>query len=99
MVEWLKRHAGGQHSHDPTRAIMLCSWKRHFTTLFPACRFWQVVPDFTHIFNKLKKNKIKNFNLTAISWHLQKQVGVIACPMYSASEAFLRVRRINIEIK
>ena len=30
---------------------------------------------------------------------LWKQVGVIAYPMYSASVAFLRVRRINIEIK
>ena len=36
---------------------------------------------------------------TAISWHLRKQVGVIAYPMYSASVASLRVRRINIEIK
>ena len=32
-------------------------------------------------------------------WHLWKQVGVIAYPMYSASGAFLRVRRINMEIK
>ena len=36
---------------------------------------------------------------TAISWYLRKQVGKIACPMYSASVAFLRVRRINVEIK
>ena len=28
-----------------------------------------------------------------------EQVGVIACPMYSTSVAFLRVRRINIDIK
>ena len=35
----------------------------------------------------------------AISWHLRKQVRVIAYPMYSASVAFLRVRRINTEIK
>ena len=34
-----------------------------------------------------------------MSWHLRKQVGIIAYPMYSASVAFLRVRRINIEIK
>ena len=40
-----------------------------------------------------------NYKRTAISWHLRKQVGVIAYPMYSASVAFLRVRRINIEIK
>ena len=42
--------------------------------------------------------KLKNFNRIAISWHLRKQVGVIACPMYSASAALLRARRINIEI-
>ena len=40
-----------------------------------------------------------NSKRTAISWHLRKQVGVIAYPMYSASVALLRVKRINIEIK
>ena len=34
-----------------------------------------------------------------MSWHLRKQVGVIAYPMYSASVTFLRLRKINIEIK
>ena len=38
---------------------------------------WQAVLNFSHIFIKLK-----NFNLTAISWHLRKQVGVITCPIY-----------------
>ena len=36
---------------------------------------------------------------TAISWHLRKQVGVIAYPMYSTSVTFLRVRRITVENK
>ena len=34
-----------------------------------------------------------------MSWHLQKQVGVIAYLMYRTSVTFLQVRRINIEIK
>ena len=31
---------------------------------------------------KTKKVKLKNFNRTVISWHLRKQIGVIACHMY-----------------
>ena len=34
-----------------------------------------------------------------MSWHLGKQVWVIACPTYNASVALLRVKRINVEIK
>ena len=34
-----------------------------------------------------------------MSWHLQKQIGAIAYPMYSTSIAFLRVRRITVENK
>ena len=56
------------------------------------------VLNFIHIFIRLK-NKMKNFNRTAISWYLRKQFGVIACPMYSASVAFLQVKKINIEMK
>ena len=86
VVEWLKRWARNQHclGSKPTRAILLYPWERHFTALSPAWWSWQAVLNYKQI---------------AISWHLQKQVGVIACPMYSASVAFLRVRRINIEIK
>ena len=47
---------------------------------------------------KIKKRN-KNFNRTAISRHLPKQVAVVACPKYSASDVFLRVRRIDIEVK
>ena len=46
-----------------------------------------------------KKKQIKNFNRTAISWYLRKQVGVIAWPIYSAFVAFLQVSKINIKIK
>ena len=41
---------------------------------------------------------MKNFNQTAIPWRLWKHVEVIACSMYSVSDAFLRVRKINIKI-
>ena len=41
---------------------------------------WQAVLNFNQISIKLK-NKITNFNRTAISWHLWKQVWVISCPM------------------
>ena len=38
VVEWLKPRAYDQHGlgSKPTRAILLCSWKRHFTALSPA---------------------------------------------------------------
>ena len=39
------------------------------------------------------------FNLTTIFWYLLKQAGLISCPKYSSSIAFLRGRRINIKIK
>ena len=58
----------------PTRAILLCSWERHFIALFPAWRSWQAV------LNSVKS--LKNFNRTAIFWHLRKQVGLIAYPTY-----------------
>ena len=55
--------------------------------------------NFSHIFIKKQKAKIKSFNRTAISRQLQKQVRLIACSLCTPSVAFLRVRRINIEIK
>ena len=38
VVEWLRRRAYDQHGlgSKPTRAVLLCSWKRHFTIFFPA---------------------------------------------------------------
>ena len=75
-VEWLERRAYDQHGLGlkPTRAILLCPWERHFTALFPAWWSWQAVLNFNQILFKYKRN--------AISWHLRKQVGVIAYPMY-----------------
>ena len=76
MVEWLKHHAHDQHGlgSKPTCAILLCPWERHFTELFPAWWSWQAVLKFNPISIKLQQ--------TAIPWHLQKQVRVIAYPMY-----------------
>ena len=38
VVEWLKRRVRDQHGlgSKPNRAILLCPWKRHFTTLSSA---------------------------------------------------------------
>ena len=70
------------------------------TTLFPAWRLGQTVPNFIHI-SKKTKNKTKNFNRTAISWHFRKQVLVIIynCSKYGASKAFLQAKKIKIEKK
>ena len=61
--------------------------------------FWPAILHSSHLSIKKLKNRNKNFNWTAMPWHLRKQVGVTACRKYSASVAFLRVRRINIELK
>ena len=55
VVEWLKRRARDQHGlgSKPTRAILLCPWKRHFTPLYPAWWSWQAVLNYSHIFIKL----------------------------------------------
>ena len=93
MIEWLKRQAHDQHSlgSKPTCAILLCPWERHFMAHSPAWWSWQAVLNYSHISIKLQA--------AAISQYLRKQVRVIAYLMYSTSVTFLRVRRINIEIK
>ena len=55
-VEWLKRRARDQHSLGlkPTRAILLCPWERHFTTISPAWWFWKAVLNFSHISIKVQ---------------------------------------------
>ena len=76
IVEWLERRDCDRHGpgSKPTRAIVLCTWERHFTALSSACWSWQAV------LNKIIS--LPNYKRTAISWHLRKQVGVIAYPMY-----------------
>ena len=42
IVEWLKRRAYDKYGlgSKPTRAILLCSWERHFTALSLAWWSW-----------------------------------------------------------
>ena len=93
MVEWLKHWTDDQHGlgSKPTCAILLCLWERHFTALSPAWWSWQAVLNYSNISTKL----LVESNILASL----EAGGVIAYPMYSAFVAFLRVRRINIEIK
>ena len=56
VVEWLERRARDQHGlgSKPIRAILLCTWERHVTALFPAWWSWQAVLNYSHIFIKLQ---------------------------------------------
>ena len=96
-IEWLACRGRNQHGLGlkPARAILFGSWD---TTHSHAWWSWQAVLNFSHIYIKLKI-KLKSFNRTVISWHLRKQVRVIACPMNSTLISFLRFKRINIEMK
>ena len=51
MVDWLKCPAYDQHNlgTKPTRAILLCSWERHFMALSPAWWSWHLVLNYSHI--------------------------------------------------
>ena len=55
MIEWLKHRTRDQHGlgSKRTRAILLCSWERHFTALSPAWWFWKAVLNYSHISIKL----------------------------------------------
>ena len=56
MVEWLKPRAYHQYGlgSKPTRAILLCPWKRDFTALSQAWWSWQAVLNYSHISIKLQ---------------------------------------------
>ena len=49
VVEWLKHRTDDQHGlgSKPTRAILLCTWERHFTALSPAWWSWQAVLNYS----------------------------------------------------
>ena len=87
VVEWLKRRARDQHGlgSKPTRAILLCPWERHFTAHSPAWWSWQAVLNYSHISIKLQADS----NIL-----VSPEAGWGNCLPY-----FLRVRRINKEIK
>ena len=56
VVKWLKRRAYDQHGlgSKPIRAILLCSWEKHFTAHSPAWWSWQEVLNYSHISIKLQ---------------------------------------------
>ena len=76
VVKRLKRRARDQHGlgSKPTRVILLCPWERRFRALSPACGLGK------HF--KITVISLLNYKRIAISWHLRKQIGVIAYPMY-----------------
>ena len=100
VVKWLKRRARDQHGLGQNPLAPFCCvlgkdtlW--HFPLLGGLSKQFYI-----------KVISLLNYKRTAIFWHLRKQVGVIAyvvlAPILlciSASVAFLRVRKINIEIK
>ena len=51
-----QRRTRDQHGNGskPTRAILLCTWERHFTALSPAWWSWQAVLNYSHISIKLQ---------------------------------------------
>ena len=77
MVEWLEHCAYDQHGLDskPTCAILLSPWERHFLQHTPLLGVLGKQFELTVI-------SLLNYKPTAIFWHLQKQVRVIAYPMY-----------------
>ena len=58
VVEWLERRDCERLSlgSKPNRAILLCTWKRHFTALSPAWLSWQAVLSFSRVFMKFQAN-------------------------------------------
>ena len=67
MVEWLKRRACDQHglAAEPTRAILLCPWERHFAAHSPAWWSWQAVLNYIHISIKLQADSNNLVSLEA----------------------------------
>ena len=77
------RHGLGSKS---TRAILLHSWKRHFTMLSPVWRSWQAVLDFIHISLKKLKNQNKKF---------QADSNIFASPEAGGSNCLPYVSRLH----
>ena len=99
VVEWLERHSCDRHGvgSKPTGVILLFPWKRHLIVLSPA--LLQAVPNFSHIFIKLKlKIKIltgQQFILVSPETCWSKCLPFV----YSTTVTFLQVRKINTETK
>ena len=56
VVEWLERWDCNRHDpgSKPTRAILLCPWKRHLPALSPAWWSWQAPLNYSNISIKLQ---------------------------------------------
>ena len=74
MVECLERRDCDRHGFGskPTRAILLCPWKRHCTALSSAWWSWQAVLNFCNISIKFQAGS----NILAAP---KLNRGVIAC--------------------
>ena len=74
MVEWLRHSAYDQHGlgSKSSCTILLHPWERHFMAHSLVWWSWLEIKVISPLIYKQ----------TAKSWHLQKQVGVIAYPMY-----------------
>ena len=98
VVKWLECRDCDQHGVGikPTRAILLCSCKRHFTALSLLVRASN--SKFQSYLYKTKKPN-KNFKRTAISWCFRKQIGVIICLIYLRLRHFLVSWQVKIQMK
>ena len=96
VVEWLERRDQHNLSSKPIHTIILCPGEIHGTFHCLA-----VLVRSSKIQSYLYETKKKKYSFywTAVSWDLWKHVRFMACPIYSASDALLYVRKINIEMK
>ena len=91
MVEWLKSAVIVIDMAQNLLAPFCHVLEKDTLRTFP---LWLVLGSSSKFQSYLYKKKLK-FKRRAISWHLRKQVEVFDCPMYNASVAFLRVRKVN----
>ena len=71
VVDWLKLRARDQHGlgSKPTHAIVLCSWKRHFTAHSPAWWSWKAVLNHFARVNSKRDGEIEICVLTFKSYY------------------------------
>ena len=100
VVEWLKCRNCDRHGlgSKPTRKILLCSWDKHFMTLPPSLRSWQVVLNFNHISIKPKYTKKNELDRNILA---SPEAGLNNCLPYVLAPPSLSCKseEKNIEIK
>ena len=101
VVEWLRAPCCDRDDigSKPTRAIFLYHWEKKLYNTSPCLVVLASSSKFQSCLNKNIKNQNKKFQPDSNIWHLWKQVGVIACPMYRTSISFLQFRGIIIKNK